>query len=289
MRVFGRLLLAVFSINMGSKFLLIPLFFLLSTHMLAQEYILFINGYRGPKHDAEITNNQIHQKDPTGYWYAIDDSIKKRFPSAKALYLDAHHPISTSTHLRMGKAVRSYIFSRFCWIRRKSKWVLNTQPNPNGFDIRVENGAKAGKLLLRYFEENPATKIHVVCHSMGYAYFLGIIDILAPTQTFGKALILSPEAASTASRDWTIFEEIWQYGANADVREADPIFLQDGIAPQQAVPGLDQLKDPTKGGRIYIPNTYPKSKLGFIKSHHLAYYDWFFWIKPTDPGYFSAD
>ena len=121
----------------------------------------------------------------------------------------------------MGKAVRSYIFSRFCWIRRKSKWVLNTQPNPNGFDIRVENGAKAGKLLLRYFEENPATKIHVVCHSMGYAYFLGIIDILAPTQTFGKALILSPEAASTASRDWTIFEEIWQYGAYTAIGSLD--------------------------------------------------------------------
>lgn len=274
---------------MGNKQFIQLFILLLPTAMFAQDYILFINGYRGPKHDAEITTNQIHQKDPTGYWYALDDSIKKRFPEAKALYLDAHHPISTSTHLNMGKAVRSYIFSRFCWIKRKSSWVLNTTPNPNGFEIRIENGRKAGVLLEKYFVEHPPKKIHVVCHSMGYAYFLGIIDILSPHYQFGKALILSPEAANSGSRDWSLFDEVWQYGANADVSAADAICLQDGIAPQQAVPGIENLQEPSKGGRLYIPKDYPKRKLGFIKSHHLAYYDWFYWIQPTDRGYFSAE
>ncbi|MFM8596968.1 MAG: hypothetical protein ACKOBN_07750 [Flavobacteriales bacterium] len=274
---------------MGNKLLLFTFSTLLPALMLAQDYILFINGYRGPKHDAEITNNQFHEKDPTGYWYALDDSIIKRFPNAKPLYLDAHHPITTSTHLTMTKAVRSYVFSRFCWYRRKSTWVMNTMPNPNGFEIRVENGIKAAQLLNKYFSENPPGKIHVVCHSMGYAYFLGIIDVLSPRYTFGKALFLSPEAANSGTRDWSLFDEVWQYGANADVAAADPICLQDGIAPQQAVPGIENLPPTTKGGRIYIPSNYPKSKLGFIKSHHLAYYNWFYWIKPSERGYFSAE
>jgi hypothetical protein len=116
---------------------------------------------------------------------------------------------------------------------------------------------------------------------------LGMIDELKGYVDFGKALILSPEAANTQGRDWSVFEEVWQYGARADEKAADPIFLQDGIAPQFAVLGIEQLPTSTKGGRIYIPDTYPKRKLGFIKSHHLAYYDWFYWIKPEDPGYFK--
>jgi hypothetical protein len=109
---------------------------------------------------------------------------------------------------------------------------------------------------------------------------------LGASVTFGKALILSPEDASAQGRDWAVFDEVWQYGARADEPKADPLFLQDGIAPQRAVVGIEQLPPSTKGGRIYIPDSYPKRKLGFIKSHHLAYYDWFFWIKPEDRGYF---
>lgn len=274
---------------MANKIALLSIICLLSLCGFSQDYIIFINGYRGPKHDHETTQNQLNFKDPTGYWYALDDSIQKRFPGAKSIYLDAHHPLNTSTHLTLGKAVRSYVFSRFCWFRKESHWVLNEQLNLNGFEIRVENGRRAGKLLYQYLSKQNVGKVHIVCHSMGYAYMLGIIDELENQFNFGKALILSPEAANTAGRNWGLFEEVWQYGANADVNEADPICLQDGIAPQKAVVGIEQLPSTTEGGRIYIPISYPKRKLGFIKSHHLAYYDWFFLMKPEDNGYFSAD
>lgn len=267
--------------------LLFSLIFVFQCDVMSQDLLVFINGYRGPKYDQQLPDNQLHFKDPTGYWYKLDDTLQKRFPNAKALYFDAHHPLRTSSHLKMAKAVRSYIFSRFCWVRKNSRWVLNKKINEAGFQERVANGRIAGLALITYLENNPSTKIHFVCHSMGYAYMLGMIDVLSAHTKFGKALILSPEAASAQGRDWSLFEEVWQYGANADDKSADPIFWQDGIAPQLPVYGINNLPSHTKGGRIYIPENYPRKKLGFIKSHHLAYYDWFYLIKPEDFGYFS--
>jgi len=52
---------------------------------MSQELLVFINGYRGPKHDKELPDNQIHFKDPTGYWYKLDDTIQQRFPNSKAV------------------------------------------------------------------------------------------------------------------------------------------------------------------------------------------------------------
>jgi hypothetical protein len=253
-------------------------------------YLIFINGNRGPKANHETTDNRLHEKDPTGYWYKIDDTIIQRFPGVKPLYFDGHHPVSSSQHRTNFNFAKSYLLSRFCFISRRSRWVLNKRPNPKGFQLRVDHGHIAGENLIHYFTTNgiplDQVKIDIVCHSMGYAYMLGMIDELNGYVDFGKALILSPEGANTAGRDWALFEEVWQYGARADDAEADPIFLQDGIAPQEPVLGIDSLPATTKGGRIYIPAAYPKKKLGFIKSHHLAYYDWFHWIGPTDEGYF---
>jgi hypothetical protein len=272
---------------MAKRAILLFILSFIHSVVMSQELLVFINGYRGPKYDHERPDNQLHLKDPTGYWYKLDDSIQKRFPNAKAFYFDAHHPLSTSTHRKMSKAVGSYLFSRFCWFRKDSRWVLNKSINESGFQERVENGRLAGIALKNELQGKGTFKVHFVCHSMGYAYMLGMIDELKGYVDFGKALILSPEAANTQGRDWSVFEEVWQYGARADEKAADPIFLQDGIAPQFAVLGIEQLPTSTKGGRIYIPDTYPKRKLGFIKSHHLAYYDWFYWIKPEDPGYFK--
>jgi len=254
---------------------------------MGQDLLVFINGYRGPKYDKELPDNQIHLKDPTGYWYQLDDTIKKRFPNSQSVYFNAHHPLSTSTHKRLSKALRSYIFSRFCWVRKQSKWVLNQRINEPGFQERVANGQLAGAALHQFLETHPHQKIHFVCHSMGYAYMLGMVDILENYVQFGKALILSPEGANTQNRNWALFDEVWQYGARANDKLADPICFQDGIAPQTAVPGIDNLPVGTKGGRIYIPENYPRKKLGFIKSHHLAYYDWFGLIGPNDPGFFK--
>ncbi|TAF90814.1 MAG: hypothetical protein EAZ48_00500 [Flavobacteriia bacterium] len=271
---------------MASKSFYLVVFSFIYSMAMSQDYIVFINGYRGPKYDQELPDNKIHLKDPTGYWYKLDDSIQKRFPNAKAFYFDAHHPLRTSTHRKMSKAVGSYLFSRFCWFRKDSRWVLNKTINQSGFQERFENGRLAAGALKNELQGKGTCKVHFVCHSMGYAYMLGMIDELIGYVDFGKALILSPEGANTAGCDWSLFEEVWQYGARADEKLADPICLQDGIAPQTPVVGIDHLPATTKGGRVYIPADYPKKKLGFIKSHHLAYYDWFHWIGPTDEGYF---
>lgn len=253
-------------------------------------FLLFINGNRGPKANHETTDNRLHLKDPSGYWYTIDDSIAKRFPGTTSLYFDGHHPASTSQHRTEFNFAKAYFFSRFCWISKRSRWVFNKKPNPEGFQLRVEHGQIAGENVLRYLTEKGIplnqVKIDFVCHSMGYAYALGMFDALKTKVNFGKFLILSPENASAQGRDWSNFEEVWQYGARADDAESDAICYQDGIAPQVAVPGIETLA-PTKGGRIYIPASWPKSKKGFIKSHHLLYYQWFYEIKPGDRGYFK--
>lgn len=254
---------------------------------MGQELLVFINGYRGPKHDLELPNNQLHLKDPSGYWYKLDDTIMGRFKNSTAVYFDGHHPLSTSTHRTKLKVASSYFCSRFCWIRKNSRWVLNKKINPEGFQQRVENGRLAGITLREYLLSHPATQIHFVCHSMGYAYMLGMIDELENKVTFGKALILSPEGANTQGRNWSLFKEVWQYGSRADDPSANPIFWQDGIAPQQPVVGINVLPHSTKGGRVYISANYPRKQLGFLKSHHLAYYQWFDLIQPGDFGYFT--
>ena len=255
-----------------------------------QRFLIFINGNRGPKANHETTDNRLHEKDPTGYWYAIDDTIVKRFPNVKPLYFDGHHPVGTSQHRTEFNFAKSYFFSRFCWISKSSKWVLNKRPNHEGFQLRVDHGHIAGENLLTYFAQHhiplDQVKIDIVCHSMGYAYSLGMIDALKSKVQFGKILILSPENASAQGRDWNYFDEVWQYGARADDKESDPICYQDGIAPQVAVPGIENIPF-SKGGRIYIPSSWPKSKKGFVKSHHLVYYQWFHEIKPGDRGYFQ--
>ncbi|MFZ9586163.1 MAG: hypothetical protein ACO29U_01070 [Crocinitomicaceae bacterium] len=262
----------------------------MSTTETHTRYLVFINGNRGPKANHETTDNRLHEKDPTGYWYSIDDTIIKRFPGVTALYFDGHHPVSSSQHRTNVNFAKAYFFSRFCFISKRSRWVFNKKPNPEGFQLRVVNGQIAGENLINYLKEKGIplnqVKIDFVCHSMGYAYALGMFDALKSNVSFGKLLILSPEHASAQARDWQYFEEVWQYGARADDKESDAICYQDGIAPQVAVPGIDSL-DPSKGGRVYIPSDWPKKKKGFIKSHHLFYYQWFHEIKPGDRGYFK--
>jgi ribonuclease J len=93
--------------------------------------------------------------------------------------------------------------------------VLNKTINESGFQQRVENGRLAANALQNELQGKGTCKVHFVCHSMGYAYMLGMIDELKGSVDFGKALILSPEAANTQGRDWSVFEEVWQYGARA--------------------------------------------------------------------------
>ena len=88
-------------------------------------------------------NNQLHYKDPTGYWYQLDDTIRQRFPTAKAVYFDAHHPLSTSTHLRFSKALRSYVVSQ-------SRYLAAIEGGEQNPDEKVE-------MLANVFDGKPDT------------------------------------------------------------------------------------------------------------------------------------
>ena len=261
----------------------------ISDDTLAHRYLLFINGHRGPKHDKDIASNNIKIKDSTGYWLKYDDAIIKRFPNSKVLYLDGHNSIKTSMQKNFVKITASYLGSRFCWFSKKSRGIINSKVNAEGFLIRMKNGAEAGKnyLTLSCNTEKCNTvkdTFDIVCHSFGYAYSIGFIDAIKNKVVFGKILILAPESANYWGTDWTMFEEVWQYGCNnLGNANSEVICNQDGIAPQQQVLGLE-LMMPNKGGRVFIPEN---AKKGFIRSHHLKYWSWFFDIKSTDYGYFT--
>ncbi len=252
--------------------------------------MIFINGNRGPKFEGVTTNNQLHLKDPTGYWYQYDDTIISRFQPITPLYFDAHHPLSNSMHRKKLRFLKAYLFSRFCWFSQKSRWVLNQEFNPEGFQEREDNGKIAGQKVLDYLDslglKNKEIKVDFVTHSMGYAYSLGLLEVIKPHVKLGKMLAIAPESGGYKGYDWNEFEEVWQYGSNYGEPDADVIYYQDGIAVQMPLKGIDKL-DKNKGGRIFIPKNWPKSQKGFLRSHHLNWFQWFYTINPTDKGYFT--
>ncbi len=252
--------------------------------------MIFVNGNRGPKFNKITTDNSLELNDKTGYWYHFDDTIINRFQPIKAIYFDGHHPVSNSMHRTNARFLKAYFFSRFCWFSRRSRWVLNTKFNEDGFKIRVANGKIAGQNFLTYLSENQlldkSITVDFVNHSMGYAYSLGIIEIIKPYIKLGKFLAIAPESANYQGMDWNQFDEVWQYGSNMDQPNGDVIYFQDGIAPQTPLKNLDKLAL-DKGGRVFIPEEWGKSKKGFLRSHHLKWFQWFYLIKPSDKGYFT--
>jgi hypothetical protein len=134
--------------------------------------------------------------------------------------------------------------------------------------------------------KNKEIKVEYVTHSMGYAYGLGLLEVIKPHVKLGKMLAIAPESGGYKGYDWNEFEEVWQYGSNYGEPDADVIYYQDGIAVQMPIKGIDKL-DKNKGGRIFIPKNWPKSQKGFLRSHHLNWFQWFYTIKPTDKGYFT--
>lgn len=251
--------------------------------------LVFINGNRGPKADKEISDNKLYEKDKTGYWYSYDDTIISRFQPTKAVYFDGHFPVRYSMHRTNLRFAKAYIFSRFCWISKKSRWVFNHKFNPEGFNSRVESGRIAARNLIDYFQKNKFNTQEItldfVTHSMGYAYSIGMIEELTGKVRFGKMLSIAPESAAFKGFDLSLFEEVWQYGCNME-GDGEAICWQDGIAPQTGIPGIDKLPK-EKGGRVFIPKEWPKKNRGFVKTHHLNWFQWFYLIQPNHRGYFK--
>ena len=253
-----------------------------------QRYLVFSNGYRGLHLDTMTTSNDIYTvspvggMSPTGYWFDFDDTLITRFQPCTPLYIDGHHPVATSMHRTKGRSMWSWLVTRFGWVGR-SNWGFNDEPNEEGFQIRFENGKRCGERFMSGIAPHVQDTIDVVCHSMGYSYALGFLDAVSPYVVLGKILILAPESPGIRGTDWNKFQEVWQYGSDRFEKGADITCRQDGIAPQCAVVGIDQLNQ-EKGGRLFIPKG---AKKGFIRSHHLSYWDWFFDIKKGDRGWFG--
>jgi hypothetical protein len=272
----------------NKKILLVALSLITITLSAQQRYLVFSNGYRGLHLDTMTTSNDIYTvspvggMSPTGYWFDFDDTLITRFQPCTPLYIDGHHPVATSMHRTKGRSMWSWLVTRFGWVGR-SNWGFNDEPNEEGFQIRFENGKRCGERFVSGIAPQMQDTIDMVCHSMGYSYALGFLDAVSPYVVLGKILILAPESPGIRGTDWNKFQEVWQYGSDRFEKGADITCRQDGIAPQCAVVGIDQLNQ-EKGGRLFIPKG---AKKGFIRSHHLSYWDWFYDIKKGDRGWFG--
>lgn len=251
--------------------------------------LIFSNGYRGPKRNKDISDHLITKRDRFRYWMKLDKLFIQRIFPDEYFYIDGNHQIGTSNHRSMSNFSLSY--SRIKALRKKEKNAqlysyLNTSPNVEGFLERKEKGVVAAKAYLALRCNSPTClevrdTIDVVSHSMGYAYSLGFVETLKDYVVFGNMYIIAPENACTGGTDWSVFEEVWQYGSNLGEPNADPVWEQDGIAPQCKVKDLDSAKI---GGRVFLPKDLRKKN--FIDSHMLKQYHWIITdLKPGDPGY----
>lgn len=254
----------------------------------AQRYLVFVNGYRGPKYDKNESRNEVYMNDRTNYWFKIDDRFIKRLNPDTSFYLDGSFPVRTSNHhSKLGFGL-SYIRSVNSRTSNKKYKRLNQVSNPEGFDYRYSRGVLAGKAFLNEIHNTPNSylvkdTIDIVCHSMGYAYTLGLLETLRGQIIPGKLYLLAPENAGYRGLDWNTFEQVWQYGSNLGQKDSDPLCYQDGVAPQAAVWGIDaQQSDHV--GRICSPYNWPNKH--FVHSHMVYSYDWIFdRIQKGQPGY----
>jgi hypothetical protein len=246
--------------------------------------LLFVNGYRGYEREENESDNLVTSKDRYHYWFKLDDRFIDTLKPSESYYLDGSLSVKTSNHRNTIRFVKSYYLSNHFVSKNDSlkKYNrLNVDPNPEGFNYRKDKGRIGGKALLIKLHQQQKDTVDIVCHSMGYAYALGMIEVLKDKVVFGSIYILSPENGCQDGVDWTQFKQVWQYGSNLDQPNPDPVWEQDGIAPQCQVKGL--FFDATHG-RAFIPKTWPKKN--FVDSHMPINYDWIFdRIQKGEAGY----
>lgn len=257
-------------------------YFPLAEQGLPQHDLFFINGYRRLR--RHVTNNQsdglMASYDRYTYWFKLDDLFIGRIQPDRSLYFDGSFGVSTSNHRNKLKFGWSY-FRAGILKKKKSRTNyngFNLKSNKKGFDERLEAGKLAGKVFLssRSSWQHPdgvIDTIDIVSHSMGYAYALGFLQVVENHAVLNNCYIVAPENAGYKGYDWSKFRHVWQYGTNLDQPNADPIWLQDGVAPQTAVKGIQSLP-PEKGGRLFTPRDWPKRN--FVDSHMVYNYYWIF-------------
>lgn len=236
-------------------------------------------------------------------WNNIAGLFQKRINPSSVVYADGHFSVATSNyknilsfssassrypkrcsnpkkhHCYAIKSTRSSFFGGDKTIPTLD--LLPLKPNKKGFELRYQNGKIAGYNLLQKLNELPNRSsndtLFVVAHSMGYAYSLGMIDVVRGHINFGGFYIIAPENASTGKVNTNEWKEVWQYGSKLWGKAEAPC-MQDGVAPQQLAQGLSHKK------HVSFPvKTYRHR--GFFNSHFIGYYTWIFDLKKGTVGY----
>jgi hypothetical protein len=252
------------------------------------------------------SDNLLYDFDRFDYWQPwnnISGLFQKRINPSEVLYADGHFSVATSNYkniLAFTEASNRYpkrcsnpkkhhcyatitTRSNFFGGTKKENTLdlLPLKSNKKGFELRYENGKIAGLNLLQRLNEIPNRSqndtLFIVSHSMGYAYSLGIIDVVRGHINFGGFYCIAPENARAGKINTSEWKEVWQYGSKLWGKAEAPC-LQDGIAPQQLAQGLSHKK------HVSFPkNTYRHR--GFFNSHFVGYYTWIFDLKKGAAGY----
>ena len=266
--------------------------------------ILFVNGYRpiingnGDPFNIITTeyvnsNNQIEYGDSRSYWKGIDAQFMNRIGTRTAVYADGHHSVATANHFTTAKYsdgnLKSLILKGICdknplcaiCLVAGSEFLHTNPRNDMGFTTRKNSGKTAAQNMLAQINDGSivfnktSDTLDIVAHSMGYAYAVGMIEELQKANIhFGRCYIIAPENACGGGCDWSKFTEVWQYGSNLGEANQDPVWDQDGVAPQCAVTDIEKKYPKTTNGRVFIPKDWkPK---GFLDCHTIANYGWIF-------------
>ncbi|SDD34782.1 hypothetical protein, partial [Williamwhitmania taraxaci] len=285
----------------------------------SRNIVLFVNGYRFATSTTENsdTDDKITETDRYNYWDGVDQTFINRLVPEHVFYADGHMGIRTSNHFDMGKFYCSARLTIGTWPSNYKEailkyadnaisysiggsWVTNTvlatcnvvvgsstlniAPNVSGFNERLAKGNIGGVDFVKKLKQSSfvaTDTLDIVCHSMGFAYALGMVDAVKaafPNIKLGNFYIIAPENAGSGMVNMSDWMDVWQYGTDDEVLKNKP-WLQDGVAPQVSVKGLPQTK------RAFIP-TDGSVPQGFLSSHSIGNYKWIF-TKQTigRPGY----
>ena len=272
---------------------------------------VFLKRISENKTEKASTKNNIQNHDVFDYWKPwnkIDKRFIHKIQPHKVLFADGHHSIETSNYKVSKLPFYIDFFNKlgnlgyFAFVaqhypkqctdlrnhrctyvnipklgKKKTLDLLPFASNTNGFNERVKNGRIAGKNLLQSLNSpNHTSKddsLFIVCHSMGFAYSLGIIDEIRGQIKFGGLYIIAPENPNSGRINSDEWDEVWHYGVDENSAEC----LQDGIAPQAEIRGL-------KDNRVFFPEKeFPN--LGFSASHFVGNYTWIFDLKENEKGF----
>ena len=272
---------------------------------MKKNILIFVNGYRGfGQNNYQIdhkviieekvdSNKNYIRNNPyvIGYWRVggkkYDLDIKNRFTNADLIYFDGHHKLSASNHKNLLTLIGSFLKSKLFFFLKDGKFIFRWKINKNGYKKRFDGGIAASENLDLYLKKYNTQDviIHVVSHSMGFAYSLGLVEALKDKYTFGKMLSISPESAAFREVPCNVFTDVFQYGCDMDSK-SNLVIYQDGIAPQQKI----RLKEDCQNARLIFvspPSSWPNKNRGFNKSHHLNWFQWFYSFEENSKEFFK--